>query len=172
MVCPVRPVELPGRGVGLVAVRDIAPGEVVIQEEPLILYPNELLRQSVCGCCLRMLVPAAAGAVIAQQQAGPCPACGTRCARGALVRVRSGHHVGSRSSRERVIPHVACRRFCSAACEAAATNKPGGAHRPCVCRGMVAARQRFSDEEVQLPTETPQALPVLHSPFLASGLSK
>lgn len=33
-------------------------------------------------------------------------------------------------------------------CEAAAATRPGGAHRPCVCKGMVAARQRFNDDEV------------------------
>lgn len=77
---PVRPVELPGRGVGLVAVRDIAPGEIVMQEEPLILYPNEPLRQSVCGCCLRMLVAAGGpSSPPAPQPTAPCSACGTRC---------------------------------------------------------------------------------------------
>lgn len=74
---PVRPMELPGRGMGLVAVRDIAPGEIVMQEEPLILYPNELNLSTVCGSCLRMLE--GTGSAQPQQAAGPCLACGIRC---------------------------------------------------------------------------------------------
>ncbi|KAK2080543.1 hypothetical protein QBZ16_000396 [Prototheca wickerhamii] len=37
-MCEVRPVS--GRGLGLVATRDIAPGEVVLSETPVLLYPH------------------------------------------------------------------------------------------------------------------------------------
>lgn len=75
---PVRPIELPGRGIGLVAARDIAPGELIISEEPLILYPNELLRTSVCGCCLRMLSSGQDVSGTTVPTTGGCGACGMR----------------------------------------------------------------------------------------------
>lgn len=46
---------IPGRGLGLVATRDIAAGEAVLTDYPLVLYPQFSLRYEVCLHCLRRL---------------------------------------------------------------------------------------------------------------------
>ncbi|KAL6771682.1 hypothetical protein ACKKBG_A27400 [Auxenochlorella protothecoides x Auxenochlorella symbiontica] len=46
---------VPGRGLGLVATRDIAAGEAVLTDYPLVLYPQFSLRYEVCLHCLRRL---------------------------------------------------------------------------------------------------------------------
>lgn len=50
---PVRETVLPGRGVGLVAARDIAAGESVVVESALLAGVSESFRQSCCACCLQ-----------------------------------------------------------------------------------------------------------------------
>ena len=56
---PVAEVELPGRGRGLVAARDIRAGETVLSEDPLLLFVQPAFADSVCAQCLRMLAPGA-----------------------------------------------------------------------------------------------------------------
>ena len=46
---------MPGRGIGLFAARDIAAGETVLSEQPLIVYAHEEATSSVCAFCLRLL---------------------------------------------------------------------------------------------------------------------
>ena len=53
----VRETRIPGRGVGLVAARDIAAGESVVVERAVLTGVSEEFRASCCACCLR---PAAA----------------------------------------------------------------------------------------------------------------
>ncbi|GAB4815909.1 hypothetical protein N2152v2_002955 [Parachlorella kessleri] len=67
-------VELPDRGRGLVAQTAIESGEVVLQELPLMLYPQESWRRSVCSFCLRSLALAGAAVVACSscQHAGYC----------------------------------------------------------------------------------------------------
>jgi hypothetical protein len=47
--------EIAGKGRGLVATRDIAAGEVVLSERPLMMYPHCDALGSVCSHCLRSL---------------------------------------------------------------------------------------------------------------------
>jgi|AntAceMinimDraft_1070359.scaffolds.fasta_scaffold49700_1 hypothetical protein len=49
----VRETLLPGRGVGLVAARDIAAGECVVVEAAVLTGVSEEFRGSCCACCLR-----------------------------------------------------------------------------------------------------------------------
>jgi hypothetical protein len=52
---PVAEVQLPGRGKGLVAVRDIRAGETVLSEAPFLLFVQPSFTGSVCAQCLRTL---------------------------------------------------------------------------------------------------------------------
>lgn len=47
--------KLPGRGKGLVAARDLQPGEEVLVDAPLLLTPAPEARTAVCATCLRIL---------------------------------------------------------------------------------------------------------------------
>jgi hypothetical protein len=47
--------DLPGRGRGLVAARDLQPGEVVLSDAPLLLTPAQEARTAVCATCLRIV---------------------------------------------------------------------------------------------------------------------
>ncbi|KAJ4757723.1 Histone-lysine N-methyltransferase ASHR2 [Rhynchospora pubera] len=52
----VRPVEIPGRGRALVASGPIKPGQVVLTDSPLLLYPSSLASlPSFCSRCFRVL---------------------------------------------------------------------------------------------------------------------
>uniref|UniRef100_A0A0E0LSB0 SET domain-containing protein n=1 Tax=Oryza punctata TaxID=4537 RepID=A0A0E0LSB0_ORYPU len=60
-----RAADLPGRGSGLLAARNIREGEVILTEQPLLLYPASLASlPSFCSACFRSLSAAA-----------PCPSC-------------------------------------------------------------------------------------------------
>ncbi|KAL6659032.1 hypothetical protein ACP70R_003072 [Stipagrostis hirtigluma subsp. patula] len=62
-----RVADLPGRGRGLVAARNVREGEVLLSESPILLYPTALASlPSYCSACFRSLSPAAAI---------PCPSC-------------------------------------------------------------------------------------------------
>ena len=52
---PVTEVEIPGRGIGLVAARDIQAGETVLVDEPLLLFVQPAFAAQACAQCLRML---------------------------------------------------------------------------------------------------------------------
>ena len=52
---PVTEVEIPGRGIGLVAARDIQAGETVLVDEPLLLVVHTAFAAHACAQCLRML---------------------------------------------------------------------------------------------------------------------
>jgi hypothetical protein len=52
---PLRLAQLPERGRGLVASRDIAAGEVVLAEEPLLLTVAQEAATQACAHCLRWL---------------------------------------------------------------------------------------------------------------------
>ena len=52
---PVTEVALPGRGIGLVAARDIQAGETVLVDEPLLLFVQPPFAVHACAQCLRML---------------------------------------------------------------------------------------------------------------------
>ena len=45
--------EVPGKGRGVFATRDIAAGEVVLREQPLVLYPQNATGAAFCSHCLR-----------------------------------------------------------------------------------------------------------------------
>ncbi|KQJ95536.1 histone-lysine N-methyltransferase ASHR2 [Brachypodium distachyon] len=63
-----RVADLPGRGRGLVAARDILEGEVLLSEPPILLYPSSLASlPSYCSACFRCLPQA--------PHAAPCPSC-------------------------------------------------------------------------------------------------
>lgn len=47
--------QLPGRGHGLVAARDLQPGEEVLADAPLLLTPAPEARAAICTTCLRIL---------------------------------------------------------------------------------------------------------------------
>eukprot|EP01062_Namystynia_karyoxenos_P013768 TRINITY_DN1494_c0_g1_i1.p1 TRINITY_DN1494_c0_g1~~TRINITY_DN1494_c0_g1_i1.p1 ORF type:complete len:492 (+),score=134.56 TRINITY_DN1494_c0_g1_i1:76-1551(+) len=49
---PVRVADIPGKGRGLVATRDVAAGEVVVAEPPLVVYADEKQFAAVCARCL------------------------------------------------------------------------------------------------------------------------
>lgn len=49
--------QLPGRGQGLVAARDLAAGEEVLADSPLLLTPAPDARAAACATCLRILGP-------------------------------------------------------------------------------------------------------------------
>jgi hypothetical protein len=52
---PVTEAVLPGRGMGLVAARDIQAGETVLVDEPLLLFVQPPFAAHACAQCLRML---------------------------------------------------------------------------------------------------------------------
>lgn len=59
--------DLPGRGRGLIASRNVREGEVLLSESPILLYPATLASlASYCSACFRSLSPNAAA---------PCPSC-------------------------------------------------------------------------------------------------
>uniref|UniRef100_I1QGI1 SET domain-containing protein n=1 Tax=Oryza glaberrima TaxID=4538 RepID=I1QGI1_ORYGL len=61
-----RAADLPGRGRGLLAARNIREGEVILTEQPLLLYPASLASlPSFCSACFRSFSSAAS----------PCPSC-------------------------------------------------------------------------------------------------
>ncbi|KAF0899499.1 hypothetical protein E2562_019982 [Oryza meyeriana var. granulata] len=61
-----RAADLPGRGRGLLAARNIREGEVILTEQPLLLYPASLAAlPSFCSACFRSL----------SAPASPCPSC-------------------------------------------------------------------------------------------------
>ncbi|CAO2189353.1 unnamed protein product [Urochloa humidicola] len=63
-----RVADLPGRGRGLVAARNVREGEVLLSEPPILLYPSTLASlRSYCAACFRSL-PAAASGI-------PCASC-------------------------------------------------------------------------------------------------
>ena len=68
MTWPVQEMELPGRGKALVATRDIAAGETVLSDSPLLLFVHPAFASSSCAQCLRALDGAGSA---------PC-ACGSR----------------------------------------------------------------------------------------------
>lgn len=88
----VREVLLPGRGVGLVAARDIAPGETVLAERAALVGVSEAFRTT---CCARCLAEPASGSGRINQDGrppivlAPCSGCarvllcasGSECAR-------------------------------------------------------------------------------------------
>lgn len=81
--------DLPGRGRGLVAARDLQPGEEVLIDAPLVLTPAPEARSAVCATCLRILGAIAlpsCWAGLAHQLEG-LPAC-----------VHAGFAVGAQSS--------------------------------------------------------------------------
>lgn len=59
--------DLPGRGIGLVATRPIAAGEILVREAPILLVPEGAAAPAVCAACLCYLP---AGGVTT-----PCTAC-------------------------------------------------------------------------------------------------
>jgi hypothetical protein len=61
--------DLPGRGRGLVAARDLQPGEVVLSDAPLLLTPAQEARTAVCATCLRIVGECQCGACAALSSA-------------------------------------------------------------------------------------------------------
>ncbi len=47
--------DVPGKGRGVFAATQIRSGETVLSELPLLLFPQESFRRSVCSFCLRSL---------------------------------------------------------------------------------------------------------------------
>lgn len=58
--------EIPGRGVGVVATRPLAAGEVILSELPILMYPQASAAAACCAHCLRCLAAPAPAA---------CPTC-------------------------------------------------------------------------------------------------
>jgi SET and MYND domain-containing protein len=48
-------VDIPGRGRGLIAARDIRAGETVLVDNPILVYVTEEAKRLVCANCLRIL---------------------------------------------------------------------------------------------------------------------
>ncbi|NP_001299818.2 Histone-lysine N-methyltransferase ASHR2 [Zea mays] len=72
-----RVADLPGRGRGLVAARNVREGEVLLSEPPVLLYPSTLSSlRSYCSACFRSLPPAATIPCVSCRAAAFCsPAC-------------------------------------------------------------------------------------------------
>ncbi|XP_078447334.1 ASH1-related protein 2 [Wolffia australiana] len=89
--------DIPGRGQGLVAVRTIKPGEVLLTDSPLFLYPaldpspssSSSYSSSWCAHCYRTL-PAEAAAVGCAGCSGQARFCGEQCGARALVSSHTG----------------------------------------------------------------------------------
>ena len=47
--------DIPGRGLGVVATRTLQSGEVIVNDLPILLYPQASAIQDVCSFCLRWL---------------------------------------------------------------------------------------------------------------------
>lgn len=52
MAFPVALQLIPGRGRGLITTRDVAAGEIVLAEEPLLLTVSQEFKDNVCTNCL------------------------------------------------------------------------------------------------------------------------
>lgn len=52
MAYPVQLAHISGRGRGLITTRDVAAGEIVIAEEPLLLTVSQEFKDQVCTNCL------------------------------------------------------------------------------------------------------------------------
>jgi hypothetical protein len=50
-----RVVEIPGRGLGVMAERPLQAGETIITEMPIVMYPQSSAVSEVCNFCLRWL---------------------------------------------------------------------------------------------------------------------
>ncbi|KAL6843152.1 hypothetical protein ACP4OV_026865 [Aristida adscensionis] len=73
---PLRVADLPGRGRGLVAARNVREGEVLLSESPILLYPATLASlSSYCSACFRSLSPSAAACPSCRAAAFCSPAC-------------------------------------------------------------------------------------------------
>eukprot|EP00976_Prorocentrum_cordatum_P047760 964616-Prorocentrum_minimum.AAC.3 len=48
-------VDIPGKGRGLVAARDIRAGETVLVENPVLVYVVDEAKRLICANCLRVL---------------------------------------------------------------------------------------------------------------------
>jgi hypothetical protein len=72
--------ELPGRGLGAVTARAAAPGEVLLAERPLLLYPHAAAAAAVCAHCLRELALLPAPPAPCAGCAGAAAFCDARCA--------------------------------------------------------------------------------------------
>jgi hypothetical protein len=77
--------ELPGRGLGAVAARAAAPGEVLLAERPLLLYPHAAAAAAVCAYCLRELALLPAPPAPCPSCAGAAAFCDARCAAAAAA---------------------------------------------------------------------------------------
>lgn len=51
----VETVDIEGSGRGLVAVTDVAAGELVLRESPVLLTVTQALHRTVCAHCLRYI---------------------------------------------------------------------------------------------------------------------
>jgi len=119
--------EVPGRGRALRAARDIAAGEVVLTDWPILLTCSQDAVDSVCSCCLRQLQgpgERAASSALAQptlphfsrgcaDHQGPARARSVGMHASALKRVRGPHWATPRATR--LPPAGTPSRSCAAA---------------------------------------------------------
>ena len=136
MLLQIRHDEIKGRG--LFAARPISAGEVVLQELPFMLYPQQSAADSVCSHCLRALhTPGEHGAARAAAGGGRCSGADRR---ELLAPTGAGTDVMVCSS-------CSSAAFCSPECaEAVATD--AGSHCAQVCQWLTACNmQGLTDDQ-------------------------
>ena len=166
--------EVPGKGRGVFATRDIGAGEVLLSEQPLVLYPQQGTAAAFCSHCLRAfnslgeqgaqcrrLCTAPRAHLVhrhhcrqpAARRLLPAPCClCSKCSVGPAHGLCLPLLLHSRAddSAAAVVPCGSCGRvgFCSSACAAAAAADPGS-HCPAVCALLAACNSTGLTDEQQ-----------------------
>ena len=134
--------DIPGRGLGVVATRTLQSGEVIVNDLPILLYPQASAIQDVCSFCLRWLSAPGKTSILSKLKYYYFTPNATISKHQPIL--YSLNYAG-------IVP-IACSScasagFCSPQCAAAAATDPAS-HNPLVCRSLAACNiTGLSDED-------------------------